>query len=419
MVQVTSLFCASSGSTVATSCAVLPTTSSSLASFRLTLVTVVAASTVTSQVAENASSSVFTVIVALPAATAVIVPSWSTDATAPSLLLKTTFCSVASSGTMLTIRVAVSPSFSVTSSWSTVMPVNATASSVTVTSQTAFCSPSSVVTVIVALPAATAVTSPFSFTVATASSLVVQLTFWLEASIGFTAAARVYLSPITRLSLFLFRLTPSTGTSFAVTVTSQVSVNSPSSVVTVIFAVPAVTAVTLPFSSTFATSALSLLQLTFLLLAPSGATVAVSTALSPVSISSVFLSRVTPVTGVSCSSTVTSQVAVNPPSSVFTVTIAVPAATALTLPFSSTVATAVSLLVQVTFLLSAPCGATVSVRVAVSPTARMSSPLSSVTPVTAIGSSPFIRMTNSTLFLLLKSSVAVHTNFVVVYAVEV
>ena len=65
--------------------------------------------------------------------------------------------------------------------------------------------------------------------------------------------------------------------------------------------------------------------------------------------------------------TVTVQVAVFVPSAVVTVMTAVPGATAVTTPFS-TVATLGLLLVQVTVLSVALSGATVAVRVSVSPT---------------------------------------------------
>ena len=65
------------------------------------------------------------------------------------------------------------------------------------------------------------------------------------------------------------------------TVTSQDAVLFPSSVVTVILAVPVVTAVTSPFSSTVAASGLDDSQVTFLFVAFSGATVAVNCRVSP------------------------------------------------------------------------------------------------------------------------------------------
>ena len=65
------------------------------------------------------------------------------------------------------------------------------------------------------------------------------------------------------------------------TVTVQVSVNLPSSVSTLMLAVPAPTAVTRPFASTVATLSLSLLQVTALLVALAGSTVAVRVSVLP------------------------------------------------------------------------------------------------------------------------------------------
>ena len=81
------------------------------------------------------------------------------------------------------------------------------------------------------------------------------------------------------------------------TVTSQVAVFSPSSVVTVIVAVPSATPVTKPFWSTVAFVSSLLLHATFLLDASEGAIVAVSLVVLPTLTVSVFLSSVTPVTG--------------------------------------------------------------------------------------------------------------------------
>ena len=91
--------------------------------------------------------------------------------------------------------------------------------------------------------------------------------------------------------------------------------------------------------------------------------------------------RVTFVTGYTFAFTVTSQVAVLPPSSVVTVIVAVPALIAVTTPLS-TVATEGSLVDQVTFLLVAVSGLTVADKVKVSPSVRVSEVLSRVTLVT-------------------------------------
>ena len=263
---------------------------------------------------------------------------------------------------------------------------------------------------IVAVPADTAVTLPLSLTVATSGSSLLQLTFGLVASSGSTVAVRVVLSPSFSSSVSSLKVTPVTSTvtgsgsvgdgeglgSASVTVTSQIASKFPSSVSTVIVAVPADTAVTLPLSLTVATSGSSLLQLTFGLVASSGSTVAVRVALSPSFNSSVSSLKVTPVTSTvtgsgsvglglgSASVTVTSHVASKSPSSVTTVIVAVPADTAVTLPLALTVATSSSLLLQITFLFVAPVGFIDAVRVSLSPSFNSSVSLSSVTPITSI-----------------------------------
>ena len=80
--------------------------------------------------------------------------------------------------------------------------------------------------------------------------------------------------------------------------------------------------------------------------------------------------------------TVTEQVAVKPPSSVVTVIVAVPDATAVTLPVLSTVAIDESLEVQLTFLFDALDGVTVAVSTVTSPSVSSTEVLSKVTPVT-------------------------------------
>ena len=90
--------------------------------------------------------------------------------------------------------------------------------------------------------------------------------------------------------------TPVTATILeALTVTAQVAVLPPSLVVTVILAVPAATAVTLP-SSTVATLELSDIHLTLLSAASVGITVAVRVNSSPILIALVVSLSVTPVT---------------------------------------------------------------------------------------------------------------------------
>ena len=157
-------------------------------------------------------------------------------------------------------------------------------------------------------------------------------------------------------------------TSGALTVTVQNAVF-PLDDVAVIFAVPGATAVTLP-PLTVATELLLVLQYTVLLVASEGLMVAVRVEVSPVVRLSEVLSRVTPVTAITGSVTVTVQFASLP----FTdaaVMVAVPGATAVTLP-PLTVATELLLVLQVTVLLEASDGSTVAVRVAVLPVVSFS-----------------------------------------------
>ena len=168
--------------------------------------------------------------------------------------------------------------------------------------------------------------------------------------------------------MLLFRETDSTGTALAVTVTLQKAVFPPSAVEAIITIVPAETAVTLPLASTVATAVLLLVQLTALLVALSGLTVAMMVAVSPSARLRLVLSRVMDSTGTVVEETVTVQEAVLPPSFVVTTITAVPGATAVTLPLASTVATAVLLLVQVTVLSVASLGLTVAIKLPVPPT---------------------------------------------------
>ena len=126
----------------------------------------------------------------------------------------------------------------------------------------------------VASPAFTPVTLPAASTVAMAVSLDFQVTFWLVAFSGVMVAVRVSLSPTKMLVAVLLSFTPVTLTSLSLTVTLHVAVLPPSSVVTVMVASPAFTPMTLPLA-TVATASLLDFQVTFLLEASLGATVAV------------------------------------------------------------------------------------------------------------------------------------------------
>lgn len=241
--------------------------------------------TVTVQDAVLLPSAVVTVIVAVPTASAVIVPLL-TLAMFALLLLQEMFLFVASEGVTVAVNVSVPPTESVVEVLLRLTPVTGT---VTVTAQVADLLPA--VAVIVAEPPATAVTLPFASTVATASLLLFQVTVLSVALEGDTVAVRVSVAPFVKDSVCLFKVT--LDTSIALTETVHCAVLPPSSVVTVIVAVPTPCAVTCPLASTDATDVLLLLQETFLLPALSGLTVATSVSVCPGSKESSVLFSVT------------------------------------------------------------------------------------------------------------------------------
>lgn len=163
-----------------------------------------------------------------------------------------------------------------------------------------------------------------------------------------------------------------------ITVTEQVA-DLPLLLVAVMVAVPALFAVTTP-SATVATVASLEVQVMVLSVVFSGVNVTVKVTVLPTSTVACDGSREMLSTG---TITVTVQVA-DLPLAVVAVMVAVPAATAFTLPVLSTVATAASLEVQVTVLSVASSGETVGVKVSEQPTARLSSSLLSDIPVTGI-----------------------------------
>ena len=161
----------------------------------------------------------------------------------------------------------------------------------------------------------------------------------------------------------LLRLTPVTDTIGLDTVTEHVAFFPPSSVVAVIIAEPAALAVTTPDVETVATDVLLEVQVTDLLVALAGVTVAVRVWVSPTVMDRDELLRLTPVTETIGLDTVTEQVAFLPPSLVVTLIVAVPAALAVTRPDAETVATEALLEDQVTDLSVALEGVTVAVKV--------------------------------------------------------
>jgi hypothetical protein len=183
------------------------------------------------------------------------------------------------------VTVAINVSFAVASTLKEVLfndtPVTLTNASVTVTAQVAvLLLPSAVVTVMVALPADIAVTVPFD-TLATALLLLLHVTVLFVASAGETVAVNVSDVLLTRLRSVLFRDTLVTGTGTGATVTEQVAVLLPSAVVTVMVALPADTAVTLPLEDTVATEGALLIHVTVLTVASEGVTAALKASEPP------------------------------------------------------------------------------------------------------------------------------------------
>ena len=189
--------------------------------------------------------------------------------------------------------------------------------------------------------------------------LLSHVTFWLVASLGSTVAVSFSLPFTSSVIADLFNVTLVTGFVGALTVTSHAAVLLPSAVVTVMVALPAFTAVTVP-SATVATCSLLLLHVTVWLVAFAGSTVAVSFSLPPSASVNSVLVNVTPVTGTVCGAfTVTLHSAVLPPSAV-AVMVAVPAALAVTLPLLSTSAISGLSLFHATVFVVASSGFTVS-----------------------------------------------------------
>lgn len=170
----------------------------------------------------------------------------------------------------------------------------------TVMSQVSVKLPSVVVTVTVAEPVATASTvavNPVPVIVAILPSLgeIDHVTVLSVAFAGAIVAVKSSVSPtLASVISSLSSVTPVTAT--LLTVTSQVSVKLPSTVVAVMVADPADTPVTTPFASTLATLEPLELHVTALLVAFEGVTVATSVSVLPTLIVVVSLLRLTPVT---------------------------------------------------------------------------------------------------------------------------
>ena len=214
-----------------------------------------------------------------------MLPFESTVATFLLLLVHVTDLLAASAGSTVAVSFPVSPRFSVSVSLSSLTPDTFGAS--TVSLQTAVKPPSAVFTVIFAVPTLSVLMLPLESTVATFLLLLVHVTDLLPASVGFTVAVSLALSPRFRVSVDLSSVTPET--LGAVTVTLQTALSPPSSVVAVIVVSPTLTALIVPFASTVAIFLSALLHKTFLFFAVSGRTVAVNFTLLPFCTVMVFL----------------------------------------------------------------------------------------------------------------------------------
>ena len=340
-VQKTDLSVVFSGSTVASSCRV--SVAFSVAVFLLSdIAPARVETTLTFKEAETPDLAVMLIVVE-PSERAVILPSSSTEATSGLELSKVRDLSVAVSGSTVTMIVLVSPTNISRSSpeipiasLSIMMPDASV--SITVTSHSAF-KPLVVVAVIIALPTLTAVTRPFSSTVATVESEEVQKTDLSVVVSGSTVASSCRVSVAFSVAVFL--LSDIAPARVGTTLTFK-EAETPDLAVMLIVVEPSKRAVTLPSSSTEATSGLELSKVTDLSVAVSGSTVTMIVLVSPTSISRsspsipiASLSIMMPDASVSI--TVTSHSAFKP-FVVVAVIVALPTLTAVTRPFSSTFA---------------------------------------------------------------------------------
>ena len=253
-----------------------------------------------------------------------------TLATPGALLVHLTVLSVAFDGSTVAVKLDSPPTVRLRLEGLSEIEVGFTTRLVTVTSQVAFL-PLTVSAVITALPAATAVTLPL-LTLATPGALLVHLTVLSVAFDGSTVAVKLDSPPTVRLRLAGFSEIEVGFTTGLVTVTSQMAFL-PLTVSAVITALPAATAVTLPLL-TLATPGALLVHLTVLSVAFDGSTVAVKLDSPPtVRLRLEGLSETDSGKTVS-PKTVTLHEAVKF-FFVFTVTVAVPGATAVTIPFST------------------------------------------------------------------------------------
>ena len=217
-------------------------------------------------------STVVTVTLATPSLMAATKPASLTVATLEASEDQTTASTEAFSGSTLAIKEIVSNSNNSNSVCSKLTPVTATAIGKTVSCAFTENPPSTVVTVIMVSPSLIAVTKPDSSTVATCVFSEDQITSDTLAFSGDTVADKVIISCSKSVICVRFKETPETA--MGRTLIELAAVNPPSTVVTVMMVSPSPMAVTRPNSLTLATCGSSEDQMTSVLVAFSGKTIA-------------------------------------------------------------------------------------------------------------------------------------------------
>jgi len=252
--------------------------------------------TVMALVAVLPPSCVVTVMMALPAAIPVTRPVLLTVATNVLFELQLTVLLVAFEGKTVAVSCCVPFTGMDTSVGLTLTPVTKVGR--TVMALVAVLPPSCVVTVMMALPAEIPVTRPVLLTVATDVLFELQLTVLLVAFEGKIVAVSCCVPFTEMLARVGLTLTPVTGIITALTVMTLVAVLPPSCVVTVMMALPAAIPVTRPVLLTVETDVLFELQLTLLLVAFEGETVAVNCCVTFTEMLAEVGLTLTPVTGI-------------------------------------------------------------------------------------------------------------------------
>jgi hypothetical protein len=193
-------------------------------------------------------STVVAMMKVVPFPSPLTTPLAFTEAMEGSSLTHSTFLFVALAGVIEAVNVSVEPLLSSDVVLLKDMPLTGTL--LTVTAQVAVWLPLVVVTLMFATPADSAVTTPLLLTEATAALSLLHVTVVIVALAGSIVRVNVSVAPTLRLVDVLFSVTPVT-LMMGVTVTVHCAVWLPSSVVTVMTAVPADTALTKPLFAPF------------------------------------------------------------------------------------------------------------------------------------------------------------------------